>query len=513
MNSGETRTISWLKKIGRIENKNDVEYRANARPRLKTKNGDYYEAKILYGGNKIVFYESEFDQFEKFPGNGCLSIVIFDQFGKNNDPLTIIPFPKLIFGQRSYAGYSIEWVKKETKKAMKLDPHLEHESLKYLETSGFTDHQHLSNELLRRWLSDLKDKEEAAKGARMSVSSNTLRNLLPEWARNLRFNAPKVTTEKDITELSTEFNGRKISICVGAGPSLKKYDHLKKLKEFQKKFDGLVLACDRSLPMCLEAGVIPDIVSSLDGDPSIKKYFDSELVRKHSKDIKGVFSVTCHPDVIDSWKGDAYYYTPYLDNPLELDSISRFIKVMTGKTVMNHGGNVGMFNWYMSITPLYCNPVVLLGVDLSWPMPIDIRETDSFGIYSRAYGGDMEKIDACYRRDYNPDFKNECLVDQVMDEYIRSAQTWIPGVYAAHGVITINCTGGGALHTIDGVTSIQFEDFIAKYNSGEFKKFMAATGAIKFDNDSYYEGLENKKSEKTDSLKNNIVEVEKKNVQ
>ncbi len=331
----------------------------------------------------------------------------------------------------------------------------------------------------------------------ISINVNTLKRLMPQWARNIaynvQFNGPNIRSKKDLLELDRDFgrNKKRVSICVGAGPSLKKYDHLKKLKEFQKKFDGLVLACDRSLPMCLEAGVIPDIVSSLDGDPSIKKYFDSELVRKHSKDIKGVFSVTCHPDVIDSWKGDSYFFVPILDVYSELDSTTRFMRLLTGKTMMSHGGNVGMLNWFSSITPLYCNPVVLLGMEFSWPMPIDIRETETFDAHNSNANGDMEKIEKSYWKDYNPDFKNEALVDVVMDEYIREAKRVMPLVNQAYGTKTINCTGGGTLHSISGMESMDFEAFVQKFDCGEFANLAPPKNAVALLTEEFFDKKEN----------------------
>ena len=362
---------------------------------------------------------------------------------------------------------------------------LSDEAKKFLDLSGFVSVSDLVRAKLRLWTQNCKsiglDLTEAQKQRK-----STLQNLLPIWVANFRENLPEIHAGKDISAIEKPKKGS--FIVVGAGPSIKRLNHINMLGVY--KYKGTVIASDRILSHCIAQGVIPDYVVCLDCDPVIKKFIDNKIVRSHQSKIKAVMATTVDPSVVKAWKGEKYFFNAQIDYvPNEL-SVSNFMQIMSstnnpyasqetaikekkGKSILNTcGGNVGSTCWglatYLLVDynkeKLKKYPIGLIGLDFGWPADIPLTDTDYYPAYYKMANGDSEKIKENYKKYHNPFFNNDHNSCKIFDLYRKTFSTWIEGTRIQDRVQTINCTGGGALFC-DLIPQMHFEDFLQKYRS------------------------------------------------
>lgn len=279
-----------------------------------------------------------------------------------------------------------------------------------------------------------------------------------------------------------EYKNRKIkhppegsAIVVGRGPSLFRHKHCELLREYiENGYKGTVVATDGGLIPLLDAGVIPDIVVSVDGAPIIKKWFDHPLVDKWGPEMKWVASVTVNHDVYKLVKSKGmktYWFQPIFDDYRQNESWTRLQVLMTqtekypnGVPRAQSGGNAGAFAWILAKSVLKRSPIALIGMDLGYPEGTPLEETHYFSGVMKAAGGDVAAIRDAYQKFYHPVFKEHAYVDLVFFHY-RAAflelqytnEEW----YRLYGG-THNCTEGGTLWG-HGITCMSFKDFLSKY--------------------------------------------------
>jgi len=336
-----------------------------------------------------------------------------------------------------------------------------------LQFSGFTSLSDCGDILIRRWI-EIAENHKKTKSKMQLLSDNTRRNTFPLWMSNFKANWNRFQKYPDIKEIKEKPGP---AIIIGAGPSLKKNKHIEML--IKNGYDGTTVCTDRALIHCLEKGLIPDYVVSLDADPVLVDFYDHHLVRKHADEITAIFACTVHPSIIDVWPGkDIYFFSCRMDNPNKLMSISNAMMHLTGGTILETGGNVGVCSMFISHL-VKKSPIVLIGMDLGWTLPLevdDITKLESWGIYEKMHNGDINKVKKCFRRGYNSFFKKEYIVDFIFDVYLESTRTWIEGLHKREGWKVINCTGGGALHDIPGMKEMHLEDFLKSLRSGKNAK-------------------------------------------
>ena len=115
-----------------------------------------------------------------------------------------------------------------------------------------------------------------------------------QWVNNFAINLDKIWEESSAGELALCKDNESIkkqnlsAIVIGRGPSIKKFNHLELLKE--SDYNGSIICCDSALIPALKAGVTPEkfpnfLVSTIDTDPGIKRFYDHELVKKYGQKI------------------------------------------------------------------------------------------------------------------------------------------------------------------------------------------------------------------------------------
>ena len=310
------------------------------------------------------------------------------------------------------------------------------------------------------------------------IGVHTAIGLAPLWVKNIGNNVTRIKSEKDIKELFNIYKGKnKVALVVGAGPSL--YDnasgtnHLDTIQKYAEDFDGIIIVVDRILQECLNRG-IGDYFTVVDGSEVIKQFFDNDEVKlfnlRHDNQINlsddlpdksyniKAFMATCtHQSVVDSWKGQIYFYVPTIPQEI-LPNASSLMCDFTGNTEINAGGNAGALAWSLAEW-MGCKDVALCGMDYSFKITDDLTKTSNWAQFVR--NTTPEEAMKNYKKGYNPDFNTPYLIDNIYAAF-RTAFFNYTTEYNKHERYTYNCSEGGALHH-ESIKPMLLEEFLKSH--------------------------------------------------
>lgn len=151
------------------------------------------------------------------------------------------------------------------------------------------------------------------------------------WDKNTIKNLPKMSKDKSIWKLMDKHSTDAI-IVVGASPSLN--NDLKVLAELEKnkrRKRFVVIVVNAALKPCLKAGVKPDYVIAIDGNPET---IVGDL-KCNNKDLKLIASNNVAPEIFDVWKGKEIWWCPYY---CLSEKVVKKVKPILGKRLTS-GGN------------------------------------------------------------------------------------------------------------------------------------------------------------------------------
>jgi len=265
------------------------------------------------------------------------------------------------------------------------------------------------------------------------------------------------------------------AIVIGRGPSIFKNKHLEVLSKAisQRRYDGVICATDGMLNECLTHHIIPTLITTVDGSPIIKKWYDTSLVKKHGSKLKIALSTTVNHEVyktIHKAGCKIFWFHPMFDDPHEFGSWTRIQRLMTVSDFLKKplqaiscGGNTGTTSWVMAATLFKASPTCLIGMDFSYPEGTKLEDTPYFSGFMEATK-DAGMIPHVYKKVYHPFFKTYAYIDAVFTSYRQSFlefQRKTPPWYQHWGG-TINATGGGALFGPE-IKCMTFKKFLSKY--------------------------------------------------
>lgn len=303
-----------------------------------------------------------------------------------------------------------------------------------------------------------KGKERTLLPKKLSKSAERLMNITFTrrcwlWYENFALNLSAVRDGKDVMELP-KFNGEP-AVIVGGGPSVWKHKHL----DLLKKWKHPIFSTDIMLIPLLKRGIKPNIVSSIDGLPMIKKFYDDPIVDKFKDDIKAVLIATIHPEVVKRCPFEKYWYVNIYDDPRKPKSLTAMFHYMSKqKTMLVSMGNVGGFLWNLSLI-LGCKPIILIGFNYSYDK-LDITKASYYPGILRQVGGNMKKAKKYFSIRENPMFKNKYLLDLIWQSYREIFSFYI----SKAPILTINASEEGSLHSIKNLKQMKFEEVIEKFN-------------------------------------------------
>lgn len=244
----------------------------------------------------------------------------------------------------------------------------------------------------------------------------------------------------------------KPALIIAGGPSLDTYKHLELLKEYG--FKGDIFCVTFILKKLLDNDIIPNYIHSLDGEGHNTPFIDDERLHKNYDKITAILSTIVHPTTVELFKGNKYFYTPYIDN------ISHLFHLITDTPQIPACGNVGSATIVLAAKLGY-NPIVLIGLDLSWESFEKMKEYDDKKVYSWNPNKNMvqkEWTKDNYKQLINPVHDKPYYIDTVFESYKTTTIKYIE-LKSHQNINIINCTEQGALHGKD-INSMKFIDYL-----------------------------------------------------
>ena len=287
------------------------------------------------------------------------------------------------------------------------------------------------------------------------VNIKTVHNLLPLWMDNISESFETIKIGKDIRDIP-RFDDieNKRALVIGAGPSLHRNKHLELLAD--QGFDGIIFAADRVLVDCLNVGVIPDYIMTLDGSEKILDYIDHDIVDQYSDRVAAIMCITTHPSVVQRWNGNIFWFSNSLDETI-VPNVGHVMHLLLNKTELFTAGHASSIGWSVAHT-IGCKEIGLIGLDLSYPADMPKKDTWYYDRYLEAYNGNVEEIEKLYKTYHHTVFGTDCYYDPVFANYLLCSLAHFAAAFSA-GARVVNCTEGGALEG-EGFECMKFSEWL-----------------------------------------------------
>jgi len=262
------------------------------------------------------------------------------------------------------------------------------------------------------------------------------------WVTNFALNLTNIWNEKSARDLDPTFNSKQTktnsSIVIGAGPSLKKYNHLEMLANSDYK--GSIICTDRSLVPALQAGITPEkfpnfYVVTIDTNETIKKFYEDETIKKFGSGINGIFTTVTNPSTINEARKrgiNIHWVHALFDYEEGKKSFNQISGIMVraknhsdGLPAIQTGGNVGTSCWFVGWKILRCTTIGLIGIDHSWSGDESWEKIASYykiSPDSKIQDSNYKKL---FPKIYNPEFNSSCTLDPVFQYYSNALKEFI----------------------------------------------------------------------------------------
>lgn len=239
------------------------------------------------------------------------------------------------------------------------------------------------------------------------------RDVLIANAKNL---SQRNLLRDDVNKLRDEFVERDC-IIVSAGPSILRENTLSRLNKAKKGSEAAIVCMDASLIRLLKLGIVPDYCVVIDphptrmlrwfGDPWIEEhlaedeYFirqdldvafrdaslkqnqeNIELLNQNGSKVKVICATTVDPKLVDRFLEIGFkcifWFTPLVDNPDKVESLTKYLYQLNGISCMNTGGNVGCASWIFANHVAQAKRVGAIGMDYSYYDDVPLSQTQTY---------------------------------------------------------------------------------------------------------------------------------------
>lgn len=182
------------------------------------------------------------------------------------------------------------------------------------------------------------------------VSRNTLIKMSRRWTLQGIANLAAIAAAPTATALREPLRGRPC-VIVSAGPSLQRNIHLLP----QLKGRAIVLAINRSVAALHRAGVVPDLVMTI--DPSDLRYHFDGVPTEQIEAM--VLATTCHPGLYElpARRRFTYSFNRALDGWV--------YQTLGDDPIVESGGSVACSAFALAAR-CNCDPIILVGQDLAY---------------------------------------------------------------------------------------------------------------------------------------------------
>jgi hypothetical protein len=261
-----------------------------------------------------------------------------------------------------------------------------------------------------------------------------------EWGDSFLANIPTIVKTQGVEKLKDLFKGRP-AIVVSAGPSLEKNIHL--LREAKGK--AIIIAVDVVLPTLVPAGIIPDLVITLEANPT--QYLVFEDIPS-LRTIPAVFASEVTHEKLTSLYPGPMYFTVFPNHPVH----AWLKKYYPSKGFIEQfGGSVSHVSLGLAQL-LGADPIALIGQDLSFKEKVHAGDvTDLF--YPSEYLERNKKRNPIVKDIFGED---HFTLGQFL-AFKTSFEKWI----ASTKTRVFQATEGGV--AIEGTEIIRLRDFIDEF--------------------------------------------------
>lgn len=251
-----------------------------------------------------------------------------------------------------------------------------------------------------------------------------LEMLMDQWEENYVRNKAKIqVTQK--TDPDMEVWGSDPVLVIGAGPSLEK----NKCDIDPKRYS--IAACDKTVPILMEQGIVPDTVFALNAAPTdVRRWVAS------ANDGITALVVPCgvHPDTYKSWRGPIKFI-----NAVTPTALSSRIERELGLRQYPIGSNAGTFAYTMMGFWNY-KRIGCIGLDFSF-----LTRGEVISRYE-VEGGGLKQYNILEMTDINGDVR---FLDLGWFDMAQAFQEKARDFRDMFGTRTINCTEGGINYSED----------------------------------------------------------------
>lgn len=302
------------------------------------------------------------------------------------------------------------------------------------------------------------------------------KNDFEQWIKSFAINLKDIWKESSARELLKSNLTRESVIIIGAGPSLKKHNHLEILAK--SNFKGSIICTDRSLIPALKAGVTPKkfpnfYVLTIDAYPTIEKYYNDDIVNLYGDSIKGIFSILVYPSVVDRarkaginihWLHTLFDYNEGKKSFNQISALMiRALDEVHKLPAIQTGGNVGTSAWFVGWKILKCKNICLIGINHGWEKEDSIEKIISHGNVGKKLELDhnSEKFNNLFPKKFNPEFQTYYVMDPIFQYYSSTFKEFIS---RTNNLNTINATEGGSIFG-NKITCMKFSEFLSKFKN------------------------------------------------
>lgn len=280
------------------------------------------------------------------------------------------------------------------------------------------------------WLAWAYQDVELNPGLTREIQRTTRSELEPMWMKSLAVNLPKIRASSlTLRDLKQDPPVDRKCLVLGRGPSILKPGVLKAISSSEAYEENRldIVASDGILKNCLEAGVEPDLVVTVDGSDVIEKFYQGIDPLSVSR-VKAVISTQASPKAVEAVESTGmplYWFQPGVDSVKAARSVTKHLMLLTcwegnpnGVVSIDCLGNTGASCFMIAWQTLQRKDICLLGLDMGYPKNMPLEET----YYWSTALGVLPPMEASkhYELFHNPATGEDYVIDPVFQVY-RSA--------------------------------------------------------------------------------------------
>ncbi len=279
--------------------------------------------------------------------------------------------------------------------------------------------------------------------SQVSLFGNSVEDIL--WGTDNYLNNWKyISKGLDYTFFENKYMGKSV-VIVGAGPSLDK--NIAYLKSLKGKV--LIFCVDAAMDTLLDAGIIPDVVASIERTEVTTKFYKRDVIPESI--------VYVGPNIVPGSIFDRFNRIIFTGRTG--DGLIRELNEYIGYHNLEIGANVAHILITFAVF-LGCKTLIFAGLDLAYTG----GKTHVKRVADDLENGNTENV---YRRqDYLATVKGQNGELLETFEFFLHAKTWIEIFIEKHNeIMFINSTEGGA--NIEGAKNVKLVEAIERFCNGE----------------------------------------------